>query len=142
MRVEDPKFLAWPTLYVADITLPANCIACWCARRTPTPESAVERPSLPGVVAVFTGTDLASDKVGPMAPLWAIQSSDGKPMAQPPRLALARGTVRHVGEAAPASSRKLARGAQDAADLLQVDHETRSGVAVRRFGKELHNSMM
>ena len=56
----------------------------------------------PGVVAVLTGADMAADKVGPMAPLWAIKSADGKPMAEPPRWALARGTVRHVGEAVAA----------------------------------------
>ena len=54
---------------------------------------------MPGVAAVLTGADMAADKVGPMAPLWAIKSTDGKPMAEPPRWALARGTVRHVGEA-------------------------------------------
>ena len=56
----------------------------------------------PGVVAVLTGADMAADNIGPMAPLWAIKSADGKPMAEPPRWALARGTVRHVGEAVAA----------------------------------------
>ena len=55
--------------------------------------------SEPGVVAILTGADMAADHVGPMMPLWAIKSADGSPMAEPPRWALARGTVRHVGEA-------------------------------------------
>jgi len=32
----------------------------------------------PGVAAVLTGADMAADKVGAMAPLWAIATSDGK----------------------------------------------------------------
>ena len=79
--------------------------------------------TLPGVVAVFTGADMAADKVGPMAPLWAIASSDGKPMAEPPRWALARGTVRHVGEAVAAVIAETHAQAQAAADLLEVDYE-------------------
>ncbi len=76
-----------------------------------------------GVTAVFTGADMAADKVGPMAPLWAIATSDGKPMAEPPRWALARDTVRHAGEAVAAVIAQTQAQAQDAAELLQVDYE-------------------
>jgi carbon-monoxide dehydrogenase large subunit len=79
--------------------------------------------TLPGVVAVFTGAEMAADNVAPMAPLWAIQTSDGKPMAEPPRWALARGTVRHVGEAVAAVIAETRAQAQDAADLLEVGYE-------------------
>jgi carbon-monoxide dehydrogenase large subunit len=77
----------------------------------------------PGVAAVFTGTDMAADKVGPMAPLWAIATSDGKPMAEPPRWALARGTIRHVGEAVAAVIAATRAQAEQAADLLAIDYE-------------------
>jgi carbon-monoxide dehydrogenase large subunit len=79
--------------------------------------------ALPGVAAVFTGADMAADNVGPMAPLWAIDSGDGKPMAEPPRFALARGTVRHAGEAVALVVAETRAQAQDAADLVQVDYE-------------------
>jgi carbon-monoxide dehydrogenase large subunit len=79
---------------------------------------------LPGVAAVLTGGDMEADKVGPMAPLWAIRSADGKPMAEPPRWALARGTVRHVGEAVAAVVAETRAQAQDAAEAVQVDYET------------------
>ncbi len=52
----------------------------------------------PGVVAVLSGADMAADGIGPMRPLWIIRSRDGSPMAEPPRFALARDRVRHVGE--------------------------------------------
>ena len=113
MRVEDPKFLRGQGCYVADITLPGE-LHCVLVRsphahaRIRSIDSATAAAS-PGVVAVFTGADMAADKVGPMAPLWAIVTSDGKPMAEPPRWALARGTVRHVGEAVAAVDRGNAR---------------------------------
>ncbi len=106
MRVEDPKFLRGQGCYVADIRLPGelHCVLV----RSPHAHARIryidsaKAAVSPGVAAVFTGADMAADKVGPMAPLWAIATSDGKPMAEPPRWALARGTVRHVGEAVAA----------------------------------------
>jgi carbon-monoxide dehydrogenase large subunit len=99
----------------------------------------------PGVAAVLTGADMAADKVGPMAPLWAIQTSDGKPMAKPPRWALARGTVRHAGEAIAAVIAQTQAQAQDAAELLQVDYEplpvvTGGRAAMNKDAPQLHDS--
>ncbi len=92
--------------------------------------------ALPGVVAVLTGADMASDKVGPMAPLWAIQSADGKPMAEPPRWALARGTVRHVGEAVAGVIAETRAQAQDAADAVAIEYEPLSAVVDGRAAME------
>ena len=79
---------------------------------------------MPGVVAVFTGADMAADGMAPMRPLWAVRSRDGKPMAEPPRFALARGTVRHVGEPVVAViARDAARRRTDAAERVEVDYE-------------------
>jgi carbon-monoxide dehydrogenase large subunit len=83
----------------------------------------------PGVVAILTGADMAADRIGPMAPLWAIQTTGGKPMAEPPRFALARDTVCHAGEAVAAVVAETRALAQDAADLVQVDYEELPAVA-------------
>ena len=109
--------------FVADITLPGelHCVLV----RSPHAHARIRRidseaaARAPGVVAVLTGTDMAADKVGPMAPLWAITSTDGKPMAEPPRWALARGTVRHVGEPWPLVIAETLAQARDAADLVR-----------------------
>src|SRR4029079_18036714 len=66
---------------------------------------------------------MAADKVGPMSPLWAIATSDGRPMAEPPRWALARDTVRHVGEAVAAVIAETRAQAQDGAETLEIDYE-------------------
>ena len=52
----------------------------------------------PGVVAVFTGADMAADDVGGLPCGWQIHNKDGSPMAEPPHPVLAVGKVRHVGD--------------------------------------------
>ena len=99
----------------------------------------------PGVTAVFTGADMAADNIGPMVPLWAITSADGKPMAEPPRWALARGRVRHVGEPVAIVIAATLSQARDAADLVQVDYEPLPAVidaklAVREGAPLLHDA--
>ena len=100
----------------------------------------------PGVVAVLTGADMAADKVGPMAPLWAIRSSDGKPMAEPPRWALARGTVRHVGEpVAAVIAETLRAGAGCRRAACEVDYEPLPAVidgraALAKDAPQLHDA--
>jgi len=86
----------------------------------------------PGVVAVFTGSDMAADRVGPMRALWAIRSSDGSAMAEPPRWALARQRVRHVGEPVAAVIAQTREQALDAAELVEIGYETLSAVVDAR----------
>ncbi len=113
--------------FVSDITL-AGELHCVLARsphahaRIRKIDSARALARL-GLVAVLTGADMAADKVGPMAPLWAIQTTNGKPMAEPPRWALARDTVRHVGEAVAAVIAETRALAQEAAEFVSVDYE-------------------
>jgi aerobic carbon-monoxide dehydrogenase large subunit len=95
----------------------------------------------PGVVAVFTGDDMARANVGPMTPLWAIKSFDGKPMAEPPRWALARQTVRHVGEAVAAVAAVVAETvaeAREAADLLEVHYEPLPSVSDAKAAMQMN----
>jgi carbon-monoxide dehydrogenase large subunit len=74
------------------------------------------------VVAVFSGADMAADGVGPMRTLWAIRGADGKPMAEPPRWALARERVRHVGEPVAIVIGERRQQALDASELLDIDY--------------------
>src|SRR5258706_8328891 len=101
-RVEDRRFLTGRGRFVADIELP-GALACVLVR-SPHAHAAIRRietsaaRASPGVVAVLTGADIATDGMAPMRSLWVIRSRDGSPMAEPPRFALARDKVRHVGE--------------------------------------------
>jgi carbon-monoxide dehydrogenase large subunit len=140
LRVEDPKFLRGQGCFVADISLPGelHCVLV----RSPHAHARVRRidktaaAASAGVVAVFSGADMAQDKVGPMAPLWAIVTSDGKPMAEPPRWALARDVVRHVGEAVAAVIAETRAQAEAAADLLDVDYDPLPSVVDGRAAME------
>jgi aerobic carbon-monoxide dehydrogenase large subunit len=86
----------------------------------------------PGVVAVLTGADMATDRVGPMTALWAIRSSDGRPMAEPSRWALARDTVRHVGEPVAAVIAETLAQALDATEAVEVDYQPLAAVVDAR----------
>ena len=90
-RREDPRLLMGCGRYFDDLNLAHQLYAT--IVRSPHAHAAVRAidvaPALarPGVVAAFTGADMAADKVGPMAAFWVIRSSDGRPMAEPPRFA-------------------------------------------------------
>jgi aerobic carbon-monoxide dehydrogenase large subunit len=77
----------------------------------------------PGVVAVLTGEEMAADGIKPMRPLWIIRSHDGSPMVEPPRFALARGMVRHVGEPIAAVIAETCEQAMDGAERVVLDAE-------------------
>ena len=103
------------------------------------------RSPSPGVVAVFTGADMAADGIGPMRPLWIIRSRDGSPMAEPPRFALARDKVRHVGEPVAAVIAETPAQAADAAERVAVDYEplpavTDARAAQARGAPQLHEA--
>ena len=87
------------------------------------------------MVAVFSGTDMAADHVGPMLALWAIRGADGKPMAEPPRWALARERVRHVGEPVAMVIGETREQALDASELLDIDYAPLSAVIDARVAE-------
>jgi len=125
-RVEDKRFLTGQGRFVADIALP-DALACALVR-SPHAHAAIRKIdasaalAAPGVVAVFTGADMAADGVAPMRPLWLVRSRDGSPMAEPARFALARESVRHVGEPVAAVVAATPAQALDAAERLEVDY--------------------
>jgi carbon-monoxide dehydrogenase large subunit len=135
-RVEDRRFLLGRGKFVADIDLPGalDCVLV----RSPHAHARIRAIDVsaaiatPGVVAVFTGADMAADGVLPMRPLWVIRSRDGKEMAQPPRYALARGNVRHVGEPVVAVIAQTRDAAADAAERVAVDYEALPAVTDAR----------
>src|SRR5262245_14840392 len=131
-RVEDRRFLTGRGRFVADIELPGalHCVLV----RSPHAHARIRKidtsaaASAPGVAAVFTGADMAADGVLPMRPLWVSRSRDSSEMVQPPRYALARATVRHVGEPVVAVIGESREAAADAAERVAIDYEALSAV--------------
>jgi carbon-monoxide dehydrogenase large subunit len=127
-RVEDPRFLTGTGRFIEDIHFPGELHGVFVRSQHAHAnilgidiEAAARSP---GVVAVFTGADMAADDIGPMKPIWAITAPDGSTMAEPPRYALARDKVRHVGEAVALVVAETPTLAMDAAELVAVDYET------------------
>jgi aerobic carbon-monoxide dehydrogenase large subunit len=148
-RVEDRKFLLGRGRYVADLHVPGE-LYCVIVRATHAHAvlrtiDTAEAGAAPGVVAVFTGTDMAADQIGPMKPLCAIRSHDGQVMAEPPRFALARDRVRHVGEPVAAVIAETHAQAVDAAERVAIDYaalpvEVDAKAALAPGAPQLHES--
>lgn len=79
--------------------------------------------AMPGVLAVYTGAQLADAGVKAMPPPAGFQRADGKPPATAPRRALALDTVRFVGEAVVAIVARSRETARDATEAVMVDYE-------------------
>jgi aerobic carbon-monoxide dehydrogenase large subunit len=126
-RVEDRRFITGHGNYVDDLQLPRQIYAFML--RSPHAHAriatidAAAALSVPGVLAVFTGEDLARDGIGPIPCLSAVTNRDGSPSVLPPHPAIARGRVRHVGDTVAMVVAESAAAARDAAELIAVDYE-------------------
>jgi carbon-monoxide dehydrogenase large subunit len=127
LRREDARYLLGKGQFVADLVFEGE-LHCAFVRsphahaRVRGIDTAAARAAA-GVAAVYTGVDMAADKVGTMAPLWRIPGAHGTKMSEPPRWGLARGAVRHVGEAVAVVVAATASQAADAAEAVEVDWE-------------------
>ena len=101
-RTEDIRFITGKGHYVDDINRPGQAYAYFL--RSPHAHATIDKIDTsaalkaPGVVAIFTGDDIAADKVGGLICGWMIHSKDGSPMKAGAHPALAQGKVRYVGD--------------------------------------------
>ena len=77
---------------------------------------------MPGFVAIFTGDDLAADKIGGLITAWTITSKDGSTMKAGAHPALAQGKVRHVGDHVAIVIADTYAQARDAGEKVVVDY--------------------
>ena len=77
----------------------------------------------PGVVAVFTGADLARDNLGTMQMTLKRKRPDGSPMFAPPHHGLTPDRVRYVGDPVAMVIAETLAQAEDAAERLRIDYE-------------------
>ena len=126
-RKEDYRFLTGAGQYTDDVALPRQTYAVFV--RSPHAHAKIRSIKkdaalkAPGVLAVFTGEDLAAAKVGGLPCGWLITGTDGQPMKEPPHPPLAQGKVRYVGDHVAVVIAESQSAARDAADLVQVDYE-------------------
>ncbi|MBM0207090.1 xanthine dehydrogenase family protein molybdopterin-binding subunit, partial [Micromonospora sp. STR1s_5] len=124
-RLEDERFLTGRGRYVDDITLPSELFGH--VLRAPVAHARIlaldtsAAQAAPGVVSVYTSADLEADGVGPLP--CNVQIATVSPLVVPPRPALARDRVRHVGDPVAFVVGESAEAARDAAELIVVEYE-------------------
>jgi carbon-monoxide dehydrogenase large subunit len=126
-RKEDFRFLRGRGAYTDDFNRQGQLHA-WIlrsphahARLTSVDTAAAAK--MPGVVAVFTGADMAADNIGGLPCGWQIHNKDGSPMAEPPHPVLAQDKVRHVGDPVAVAIAATREQARDAAEAIAVTYD-------------------
>jgi len=138
-RKEDYRFLTGAGQYTDDVTLPRQTHAAFV--RSPHAHAkiksinAAKAKAAPGVLAVYTGEDIAAAKLGGLPCGWLITDVNGQPMKEPPYPVIAQGKVRHVGERVAVVVAETLEQARDAAELVQVDYEVLAAVADGRLAR-------
>src|SRR5690606_10494343 len=97
--------------------------------------------TMPGVIDVLTGRQLADDKIGNLICGWMIHSKDGTPMKMAPHPALAADTVNHVGDAVAVVIAETLGQAKDAAEKVAVSYDVLPSVtdpAKAMAGPQIH----
>ena len=122
-RREDPRLITGSATYTDDIQLPRMLYAAvlrspWAHARVSGIDVQRARTS-PGVVAVYTGRDLA-ERVNPVPCAWMVPNCDLK---VPPHPLLAVDTVRYVGDGVAFVVAESREAARDALDLIDVDYD-------------------
>jgi carbon-monoxide dehydrogenase large subunit len=123
-RLEDRRFLTGQGRFVDDINLPQQLHGI--VVRSPHGHAAIAgiataaAEAMPGVRGVFTAADLDADGIG-LLPCIA-QVATVAPMIVPPRRALARDRVRHLGDPVAFVVADTAHAARDAAERVAVEY--------------------
>ena len=125
-RLEDARFVQGRGRYIADLAAP-NALHGAVVRSTHAHARIVAihvdaARQMPGVAAVLTGLELASDNIGPL-PCSVTSIPMTTPLVVPPCHALARDVVRYVGEPIAFVVADSAESARDAAEAVIVDYE-------------------
>ena len=132
-RKEDARFLSGRGHYTDDIDRPGQAYAF--IKRSDRPHAKINSidtsaaAAAPGVLAVYTGADVAADNVGGLPCGWLIHSKDGSPMKEPQHPAIALGKARHVGDPVAVVVAETKQQAKDAAELVNIDYTDLPAIA-------------
>lgn len=126
-RVEDKRFITGKGKYTDDIVLPNMTYAY--IIRSPYAHAKIlkldtsQALAMEGVVAIFTGEDIAKSGVNGVPCGWQVNFNTGETMKEPPHPLLVKDKVLHVGDAIAiviAESRALAK---DAAEMVEIEYQ-------------------
>jgi aerobic carbon-monoxide dehydrogenase large subunit len=126
-RIEDKRFITGNGRYTDDIKLPhmtyAHIVRSPYAHARITSISTDEALKMEGVVAIFTGADVAHIRGVPTG--WQVNFKNGDTMKEPahPLLCPVGSTVKHVGDGVAMIIAETRAQARDAADVLYVEYD-------------------
>ena len=126
-RKEDARFITGAGRYTDDIDQAGQAYAVFLrsphARATISGIDTSAALQVPGVVAVYTGADLAADGIGDLPCGWLVKSKDGSDMIQPPHPPLAVERVNYVGEPYGVVVADTLQAARDGAEAVATDFD-------------------
>ncbi|MEP7233510.1 MAG: xanthine dehydrogenase family protein molybdopterin-binding subunit [Ginsengibacter sp.] len=124
-RVEDKRFITGHGNYVDDIVLPHQTYASFV--RSPYAHAKIvsidvsAAKAMPGVVAIFTGADVADVNGVPCG--WQVNFKNGDVMKEPKHPLLVADKARHAGDAVAIVIAESIGEAVDAAQVVNVEYE-------------------
>ena len=126
-QVEAPRLLQGQGRFTDDLTFDRQSYAVFL--RSPHAHAKLLRVDataareMPGVIAILTGEDYAAEGLGDVRGISPAKRRDGSPMFRPPRPAITRDRVRHVGQPIAVVIAESVARAKDAAEAIEVDYE-------------------
>ena len=123
LRREDPALLTGEAKFTNDLAIPGALHLA--VLRSPHAHAKITRidasaaRALPGVVAVYSGADLASMWAAPMPCAWPVTPD----MKNPPHYPIAVDKVTYVGDGVVAVLATSETASRDALDLIEVDYD-------------------
>ena len=125
-RTEDVRFVTGTGAYTDDLNIDGQ--AHGFVLRSPFGHAKINSidvsaaQAAPGVVAVFTGADVAADGLGTLPCVAPIPNADGSAIVMPPRPVLQSDRVRYVGDPVAFIIAESINLAKDAAELIKIDY--------------------
>ncbi len=125
-QVEAPRLVTGKGRYTDDVNLPRQAAAVFL--RSPHAHADIVRiekstaEAMPGVLAVLTGDDYAADGLGEIIGGSPLRRRDGSQMYRPPRPAMTRDRVRHVGQSLALVVAETVNQAKDAVEAIEVEY--------------------
>ena len=124
-RLEDARLLTGQGRFTDDVPLEGAAQVAFLrsphARARIDAIDAAAAAAAPGVLAVYTGADVAADGLRPLPFSQLHKRQDGTPIVSPPRMPLTQGEARFVGDAVAMVVAETRNQARDAAERIEVD---------------------
>ncbi len=123
LRKEDPELITGKAKYIDDLVVPGmlwmHVVRSPLAHATINGVDLSRAKEMPGVVAAFSGSELADDWPGPLLMAWPVTED----IHNPPHWPLARDKARYQGDGVAVVIAETRAQAADAAEAVDVDYD-------------------